>query len=59
MTNRSRIVYNIMIRRGIVIPVYEEVMKPAPPVETPSMETPAEPSRNLWLNRNGLEAKGR
>ncbi|MCU0579120.1 MAG: monofunctional biosynthetic peptidoglycan transglycosylase, partial [Desulfobacterota bacterium] len=29
VANRSRIVYNIMVRRGIVIPVYEEIMTPA------------------------------
>ncbi len=31
--NRSRIIYNIMVRRGIVIPEYEEVM------ESPQQET--------------------
>lgn len=30
VANRSRIVYNIMVRRGIVIPVYEEIMTTAP-----------------------------
>lgn len=28
--NRSRVIYNIMIRRGIVIPAFEEVMQPEP-----------------------------
>ena len=26
--NRSRIIYNIMVRRGIAVPEYEEVMQP-------------------------------
>ena len=39
VANRSRIIYNIMVRRGIVIPVYEEIMTPA----TATEETPAEP----------------
>ena len=53
VVNRSRIFYDIMVRRGIVIPAYEEVMTPerknedAPPTETgdlpapPVAETPA------------------
>ena len=28
VVNRSRIFYNIMVRRGIVIPAFEEVMAP-------------------------------
>ena len=31
--NRSRIVYNIMVRRGIVVPEFEDVMKPEVPGE--------------------------
>jgi monofunctional biosynthetic peptidoglycan transglycosylase len=41
VANRSRIVYSIMVRRGIVIPVYEEIMTPAP-AENP-LEPPADP----------------
>ncbi|MBI5584747.1 MAG: monofunctional biosynthetic peptidoglycan transglycosylase, partial [Deltaproteobacteria bacterium] len=40
VANRSQIIYNIMVRRGIVIPVYEEIMAPASP-EIPSGPTPA------------------
>jgi monofunctional biosynthetic peptidoglycan transglycosylase len=42
VANRSRIVYNIMVRRGIVIPVYEEIMTPAP--GEPSPEPPPVPT---------------
>lgn len=52
--NRSRIIYNIMVRRGIVVPEYQEIMEspqeentgtPQPP-ETPKdlPETPTQPS---------------
>ncbi|MEW6117773.1 MAG: monofunctional biosynthetic peptidoglycan transglycosylase [Nitrospirota bacterium] len=47
--NRSRIIYNIMVRRGIVIPAYEEVMEPpkqesteTPPAALPSESGPSE-----------------
>jgi len=30
VTNRSRIIYGIMVRRGIVLPDFDEVMKPEP-----------------------------
>jgi monofunctional glycosyltransferase len=53
VVNRSRIFYNIMVRRGIVIPAFEEVMAPdtkqdgIPPTEagdfpaSPAIERPA------------------
>src|SRR5208337_4534144 len=34
VANRSRIIYNIMVKRGIVIPQYEEVMTAPPEKET-------------------------
>ena len=43
VANRSRIVYNIMVRRGIVIPVYEEIMT-EPLAEAPTETPPAPPS---------------
>lgn len=42
VANRSRIIYNIMVRRGIVIPQYEEVMAPPAEKETDT-ETPQQP----------------
>lgn len=48
--NRSRIIYNIMVRRGIVIPAFEEVMETpkeesteTPPAALPSESGPSEP----------------
>ncbi|MBF0558319.1 MAG: monofunctional biosynthetic peptidoglycan transglycosylase [Nitrospirae bacterium] len=38
ITNRSRIIYNVMVKRGIVIPQYEEVM--TVPDEENKSETP-------------------
>jgi monofunctional biosynthetic peptidoglycan transglycosylase len=38
VANRSRIIYNIMVRRGIVIPAYEEVMDPGPRAGQPGAE---------------------
>jgi len=42
VANRSRIIYNIMVRRGIVIPQYEEVMTASPEKED-GIETPGQP----------------
>jgi monofunctional biosynthetic peptidoglycan transglycosylase len=48
VVNRSRIFYNLMVRRGIVIPAFEEVMTPEPKQEgTPPTEAgdlPAPPA---------------
>ena len=45
VTNRSRIIYNVMVKRGLVIPQYEEVMTPPDqkdtPDEAPAAEAPA------------------
>ncbi len=46
VANRSRIIYNIMVKRGIVIPQYEEVMTAPPEKETADDETPAAPARS-------------
>ncbi len=43
VANRSRIIYNIMVKRGIVIPQYEEIMTSPAEKETPD-ETPAAPA---------------
>ncbi|GAB4482510.1 MAG: monofunctional biosynthetic peptidoglycan transglycosylase [Thermodesulfovibrionales bacterium] len=40
VVNRSRLIYNIMVRRGIVVPEYEEVKEEPPQPATPD-ETPA------------------
>ncbi len=43
VVNRSRMIYRIMVRRGIVIPVYEEVMSaPDEPEITETLEDAAE-----------------
>lgn len=34
--NRSRVIYNIMVRRGIVVPEFEEVMQPGQDVNKPA-----------------------
>lgn len=50
VAHRSRIIYNIMVRRGIVIPVYEEVMAPVPeevllePTPPPAAQDPERPA---------------
>ena len=52
VVNRSRIYYNIMVRRGIVIPAFEEVMVPelehqgAPLTETGEAPAPPLPNPN-------------
>ncbi len=43
VANRSRIIYNIMVKRGIVIPQYEEVMTTPPDKDTLD-NTPVVPS---------------
>ncbi len=43
VANRSRIIYNIMVKRGIVIPQYEEIMTTPAQNENPD-ETPAAPA---------------
>lgn len=43
MVNRSRIIYNVMVKRGIVIPQYEEVMAAPDEKDTPD-EKPAAPT---------------
>ncbi len=45
VANRSRIIYNIMVKRGIVIPQYEEIMTTPPQNDTPD-ETPSAPLRS-------------
>jgi monofunctional biosynthetic peptidoglycan transglycosylase len=45
VANRSRIIYNIMVKRGIVIPQYEEVMT-APPEKETADETPSAPAHS-------------
>lgn len=45
VANRSRIIYNIMVKRGIVIPQYEEIMTTPAQKETPD-EIPAAPARS-------------
>ncbi|MBF0506939.1 MAG: monofunctional biosynthetic peptidoglycan transglycosylase [Nitrospirae bacterium] len=44
VANRSRIIYNIMVKRGIVIPQYEEVISEPVEKETDA-ETPQQPER--------------
>ena len=65
--NRSRIIYSIMVRRGIVIPVYEEVMTPGPqesptPLGQPAkslLETFKEPPAPPVLEGNPTEKGAR
>ena len=59
VANRSRIVYNIMVRRGIVIPVYEEIMTPAPaenPIEPPP-DPPSLPEQPELPAREGTPTR--
>lgn len=44
VANRSRIIYNIMVKRGIVVPEYDEVMEKLP--EDEKAEIPQETSGN-------------
>ena len=46
--NRSRIIYNIMKRRGIVIPEYKEVMTPPKAEEAPAEANVTEPVSELF-----------
>ena len=41
--NRSNIIYNIMVRRGIVIPVYEEIQEEKSISENPPVDNHLEP----------------
>ena len=45
VVNRSEIIYNIMVKRGIVIPQYEEIMT-TPAQKDTLDETPAAPARS-------------
>jgi hypothetical protein len=59
---RAEIVYGIMVRRGIVIEEYEDIMKaPAdgPPVQTPGAAAPAGPKEGASGNQGAAEPKGK
>jgi monofunctional biosynthetic peptidoglycan transglycosylase len=51
VTSRSNLIYNIMVRRGIVVPEYEEVIEDVEEEEIqdvkPEMQTPIEPESKL------------
>lgn len=42
--NRSRIIYNIMVKRGIVIPAYEDAMETSDVQGEPAQENPPSPA---------------
>lgn len=49
VVSRSNVVYNIMVRRGIVIPVYEEILEENTISDNPQMENQPETSRDESL----------